>query len=95
VGSYVYRILVGSWAQWHYVSYIRRFARCMAQALGRELVIPRTPVQRTALRNYLRTWSPWYDPARIEVPDGVRALLDRYSALAAPTQSNAATSPLR
>jgi hypothetical protein len=39
-------------------------------------------VQRAALRNYLRTWSPRYDPAKIEVPAGVQALLDRYSALA-------------
>jgi len=35
-------------------------------------------VQRDALRRYLRTWSPWYDPAKIELPDGVQALLDRY-----------------
>jgi uncharacterized protein len=82
VGGYFYRILAGSWAQWHYVSYIRRFAGCMAKALGRPLVSPRTPLQRTALRNYLRTFSPWYDPARIEVPPGVQALLDRYSTLA-------------
>lgn len=83
VGSYLYRIFAGGWAQWHYVSYIRRFARCMAERLGRKLVPPGTPVQRTALRNYLRTLSPWYDPARIEVPAGVQALLERYSARAA------------
>ena len=82
VGSYPYRILVGTWAQWHYVSYIGRFARCMATGLGRKPVGLRPPVQRAALRNYLRTWSPRYDPAKIEVPAGVQALLDRYSALA-------------
>jgi hypothetical protein len=36
-----------------------------------------------ALRNYLRTWSPRYDPAKIELPTGVQDLLDRYSAIAA------------
>ncbi len=82
VGSYPYRIAVGTWAQWHYVSYIRRFARCMAKGLGR------TPargggIPRTVLRNYLRTWSPWYDPAKIPLPDGVQALLDRYTEMAA------------
>jgi hypothetical protein len=82
VGSYLYRILVGTWAQWHYLSYVRRFARCMADALGRKPLAPVGPTRRTMLRNYLRTWSPWYDPARIEVPPGVDALLARYSALA-------------
>ena len=82
VGSYPYRIVVGTWAQWHYVSYIRRFANCMARGLGRNPVGPKSPVQRAALRNYLRTWSPRYDPARIEMPAGVQALLDHYSAMA-------------
>jgi hypothetical protein len=82
VGSYFYRIVAGTWSQWHYLSTIRRFARCMAAALGRKLVNPRTALERTALRNYVRTFSPWYDPARIEVPAGVEALLARYSALA-------------
>jgi predicted metal-dependent hydrolase len=86
VGSYLYRVLRGGWAQWHYLSYIRRFARCMAQGLGRELARPRrrerSAMERDALRRYLRTWSPFYDPAKIELPDGVQDLLDRYSAMA-------------
>jgi predicted metal-dependent hydrolase len=87
VGSYPYRILAGTWAQCHYVSYIRRFARCMADALGRKPVAPRSKVQRAALRRYLRTWSPRYDPARIEVSAGVQALLDRYSDMATRLQA--------
>ncbi len=82
VGSYPYRILVGGWAQWHYLSYVRRFARCVAEALGRKPVSPATPMRRSALRRYLRTLSPRYDPAKIDVPEGVQALLDRYSAMA-------------
>ena len=82
VGSYFYRIVFGTRAQWHYVSYIRRFASCMAKALGRKLVAPGDEMQRTARRNYLRTWSPWYDPARIAVPDSVDTLLTRFSAMA-------------
>ena len=82
IGSYVYRILRGTWSQWHYVSYIRRFATCMAGGLGRKPVRRSGPLERTARRNYLRTWSPRYHPAKIEIPDGVQALLDRYSAVA-------------
>jgi len=60
----------------------RRFARCMAEALGRRPVAPRSPLQRVALRCFLRTWSPRYDPAKIELPAGVQELLDPYSAMA-------------
>ncbi len=81
-GNYFYRVLFGAWAQWHYLSYVRRFAECMARALGRKLVAPRTPMTRAAGRNYFRTWSPLYDPAKIEVPASVDALLARYSARA-------------
>lgn len=83
VGSYPYRVLRGTWAQWHYLSYIRRFAACMATGLGRTPARGRSPAMRAALRRYLRTWSPFYDPAKIPLPEGVAALLDRYSALAA------------
>jgi uncharacterized protein len=86
VGSYPYRIVVGTWSQWHYVSYIRRFAQCMAGALGRRLASPRGPVQRAAARRYLRTWSPWYHPARVDVPPGVEEILSRYSAMAATSR---------
>jgi predicted metal-dependent hydrolase len=82
VGSYLYRIAWGTWAQWHYLSYIRRFSLCMARGLGRKLTAPSTPMNRAVLRRYLRTWSPRYDPAKIEIPAGVDALLARYSAMA-------------
>jgi len=82
VGSYAYRLLVGGFSQWHYGSYVQRFARCMARSLGRKLARPGQPVHRTALRNYLRTWSPRYDPAKIPLPEGVGDLLARYTALA-------------
>jgi len=82
VGRYGYRILRGTWAQWHYVSYIMRFARCMAAGLGREMQRTRSAESRTVLRNYLRTWSPWYDPAKIAMPPGVAELLAHYSEVA-------------
>jgi len=82
VGSYPYRILFGARAQWHYLSYIRRFARCMAQGLGRNPGRSRGPMQRAALRRFLRTWSPRYDPAKIEIPPSVEVLLARYDQMA-------------
>jgi predicted metal-dependent hydrolase len=81
-GSYPVRIVLGTWAQWHYIRYIGRFATCMANALGRKLPRTSSPMQRASLRNYLRTWSPFYHPSKIVVPDSVNGLLARYSALA-------------
>jgi len=82
VHSYPYRVLAGGWAQVHYVSYIVRFARCMARGIGRKLTRPSSPMHRAALRRYLGTLSARYDPAKIEIPRGVEELLARYSALA-------------
>ena len=79
VGSYFYRIAVGTWSQWHYVRYIRRFIGCMTEGLGRKLPRVASPMQKAALRRYLRTWSPRYNPANIEVPAGVQDLLARFS----------------
>jgi predicted metal-dependent hydrolase len=82
VGSYLYRILAGTWSQWHYLSYIRRFAKCMASALGRSAGRPADDaMRRTFLHNYRRTWSPRYHPRNIVVPEGVDALLARYTTM--------------
>jgi len=82
VGSYLYRIFVGTWSQRHYLGYIGRFARCMAEGLGCGAEKPGSPMQRTALRRYLRTLSPWYHPAKVAVPPSVAGLLARYSSIA-------------
>jgi len=82
VGSYPYRIVVGTWSQWHYVRYIGRFARCMSQGIEKKKGSRGlSAMDRDTLKRYLRTWSPWYDPAKIDVPPQVEALLARYSAL--------------
>lgn len=83
VGSYLYRIVVGTRSQAHYLGYIRRLAECMARGLGRRPARrPSDPLRRTTLRNYVRTWSPWYHPRRIALPERVEALLARYTRLA-------------
>ncbi len=84
VGSYFYRIWFGTRAQIHYLSYIKRFAQCMARGLGREIPRGGSELTRSAGRRYLRTFSPWYDPAKIELPQGVEQLLERYSQMAGP-----------
>jgi len=80
VGSHVYRLLRGTWSQWHYVSYIARFGRCFAAALGTGFrAPPGDALRRASLRNLARTWSPRYHPGRIPMPEGVGALLAAYT----------------
>jgi len=81
VGSYLYRILRGTRSQVHYVRYIARFASCMAHGLGRKPKRAFDATARIALRRYLATWSPRYDPAKIEMPAGVDKLLERFDGL--------------
>ncbi len=83
VGSYAYRIWFGTRAQLHYLGYIKRFAVSMAKTLGREAARPPSALERDARRRYLRTFLPWYDPGKIELPAGVEDLLQRYDALSA------------
>lgn len=83
VGSYGYRMTAGTWSQWHYAACVYRLANVMARAIGRRLRPSWRPLERTIARNYLRTWSPRYHPARLDVPPGVAGLLEHYTARAA------------
>ncbi len=87
VGSYLYRVGVGTWAQFHFMSYVRRLTNCMAKALGRQLVNPRSESQRSARRRYFKTWNPNYTPRDIEVPEVVGQLLATYTERARATSA--------
>ena len=81
VGHYAYRLLFGTRAQWHYLSYLFRFSRCMDQALRRpERTRQRPAISASFGRHYLRTWSPRYHPAKVPIPAGVAEALDGFSA---------------
>ncbi len=81
-GNYPYRILMGWWTQIHYLSYIQRLYKAMCRGLGlsaRGIYVP--SLVRKSGRRYLKTLSPWYDPAKVYVPPQVERLLAKYSAL--------------
>jgi len=88
VGNYLYRILVGGYSQFHYVRYIQRFAACMANSLGRKIKVQASAMNRAAGRNYLRTLSPRYNPAKIALPAGVPELLEKFSKMAADSHAH-------
>ena len=55
----------------------------------RRVYIAMQLLEGVSLRNYLRTWSPFYHPSKIVVPDAVAGLLARYSAMATSETSEA------
>ena len=83
VGSYAYRIRAGCWSQWHYLRVVDRLMRAMARSVDRKIVPNLGPLERTTIRNYLRTLSPRYNPASIPMPAGVDETLAAYSVRAA------------
>jgi predicted metal-dependent hydrolase len=86
-GGYLFRLAVGLWAQWHFLSRALRLAGCMVRA-DRESFAPalrsrsRAWLVRYALRaipRVLHLYMPWYDPRRIPMPEACREARDRYT----------------
>ena len=96
IGSYVYRVAVGLFAQWHLFHFMDKVGRYMLEA------DPRTPSgyggaagraqrvreQRRGFRRNLlplvvRTYFPWYTPESIAFTPEMKELADRYTRMAA------------
>jgi predicted metal-dependent hydrolase len=98
-GGYLYRLAVGTFAQWHMSRFIARAAAYMLGAdpgareanggdAGRR-ARTRDSLRRAArglLPKVLATYTPWYTPHRIDMPEAVAALGRRYSKLATRTR---------
>ena len=68
VGSSLHRIARGTWSQYHYLSYVLRFANAIATALGCRPRIENAALYHAALGHWARTLLPWYDPAKVRLP---------------------------
>lgn len=91
-GGYFYRLRVGLWAQKHFMSYVLRLARCVQQ----DFVEPGAEIEGSGwellkkqwssgfLPRYLKTLPPWYNPAKIEIPQVVRDMWTMYDEMAIP-----------
>ncbi len=82
-GQYLYRLGVGLWAQKHFLSYVFRFARCVRQDFKDQEQGAYTSTVWRLLPWYGRTLTPWYDPAKIEPSNEIKALWDKYEGPAA------------
>ncbi len=82
-GSYAYRMTVGIWAQIHYLRTVFKLAATIKQDFkAHKGAFHFTPIERSILR-YMRTFSPFYNPSKIEASDKVKAVWAKYDALVA------------
>jgi predicted metal-dependent hydrolase len=93
-GSYLVRLVVGLFAQWHLNRFVNRVVHAMVNADpdafrarygGAAAAVARLrPLLGQLVRHFfprvLGTYLPWYTPHRITTPEGVSARADRYGA---------------
>jgi predicted metal-dependent hydrolase len=97
-GGYFYRLFVGAWAQWHFMSWINRATRYMLKVSPQ----PKRSAKEIADQNaadlmgnasslrllipaLLRTYLPTYSPHNVEIAPGIQTLADKYTAMAIKT----------
>lgn len=98
-GGYLYRLAVGTYAQWHMARWISRVAayllgaddRALSQYGGMAGRKQRSRARGRMMRKHLlgkvlRTYTPWYTPHRIEMSEELRAMGERFSGMAVSTR---------
>jgi predicted metal-dependent hydrolase len=97
-GGYLYRLIVGTWAQWHFTRWIRRATAYMLNVSpppkrgAKEVAerknaqrMPRAASVRNLLPGLLRIYLPGYTPHDVEIAPGIQSLADKYTAIAIKT----------
>lgn len=97
-GGYLYRLVIGLYAQWHLTRFVLRAASAMIRADGeafrarwggrREAWARLRPLLGQMARVFVpavfRTYLPWYTPHRLSLPEGAQAMVDGYGEAAPP-----------
>lgn len=97
-GGYLYRLIVGTWAQWHFSRWVRRVTKYMLKENpqpkqgGRkktkdtktEMTIRSIGV-RDLFPELLRIYLPNYSPHKVQISPGIEALADKYTKMAIKT----------
>lgn len=98
VGDYLYRTRTSLWFQKHYFDWCGRFAREMIAADPQTIARYDTPewaavrkrrastYRKDYLPRLLGTFMPWYNPARVRLPDGFEAARADFTARAVSVQ---------
>ena len=94
VGSWFYRMKQSIWSQKHYFSWAKRFQKILVapQAdLIASYATPEITARRKAYNNHymrrgiprvLKTYMPWYDPSKVDLPPQFEAAREHYSHIA-------------
>ena len=92
--GYLYRVRTGRWAQRHYLGYVARFHACFLEADAARIAAMTTPemvANRLAFQKEFKrrnsprlvnTFMPWYNPAKVRMPDEFEQARAHYSSLA-------------
>lgn len=97
-GGYLYRLIVGAWAQWHFTRWIRRTSKYMLKANPQ----PKRGVEEKAkgtkaapsimaasvsnlMPGLLRIYLPNYTPHDVKISPGIQILADKYTKMAVKT----------
>lgn len=83
-GKYFFRVKHGLWAQKHFLGYVARFAMCAAKdanVRGAVEGVPQRPGrdEKEMKKQLIRTHFPNYSPTKVEVPESVGQVLQKYS----------------
>ena len=93
-GGYLYRLIIGMWAQWHFTKWIRRATKYMLKAnpqpkrVEEEATgIKAVPsIRATSVSNLihglLRIYLPNYTPHDVNISSGIQVLADKYTKMA-------------
>lgn len=91
VGSWFYRMKQSIWSQRHYFQWVKRFRDVLVAPQGEvfaaysapEIVARRKAYNRHYMRRglprILATYMPWYDPAKVDLPQEFQAAREHYS----------------
>lgn len=97
-GGYFYRLFVGLWAQWHFISLSYKLAKVLSKASPETFRKYSSWSQRwmrfkrtgryliSALPKVLNIYMPWYSPRKFELPDVVEEVQERYNKMATTTR---------
>lgn len=94
VGSWPYRLKQSLWSQRHYFGWVKRFKDVLMAPQADLIAAYQTPeivaARKAYNKHYLRrglprllgTYMPWYNPAKVDLPEAFQAARRHYSAAA-------------
>ncbi|WP_285713224.1 metal-dependent hydrolase [Erythrobacter oryzae] len=97
VGSWFYRMKQSLWSQKHYMGWVKRFQAVLVAPQGELFAAYNTPeiaARRKAFNSHylkrgiprvLATYMPWYNPAKVDLPEQFQTAREHYSRTALTT----------